>query len=263
MTLYDAAMVGVVIAGMVWGALRGITWQVASIASLVLGYAVAYPLSGELAPRFPGEPIVARALALLAVYVAVSGGVFLAAWLVRATLRRWKFEAFDRHLGMVLGGAEGALVGVVATLFVVSLAPGTRETILTSPSGRVVGGVLGAARPILPGEVRGMLSDFWGEGADVAIGEEWADDASSLGATLRGSGSRLGHAMVDALADELDRAGDPPGRRAAERSEDGSVLRGRFQEEKSRLGRAVADAVTRELEGASDGHDRGRTTRRR
>ena len=83
MTIYDAAMVGVVVAGMVWGALRGITWQLASIASLVLGYSVAYPLSGQLAHRFPGEPVVARALAMLAIYVGVSGGVFLVAWVVR------------------------------------------------------------------------------------------------------------------------------------------------------------------------------------
>src|SRR5436309_3525556 len=96
MTLYDAVMAGIVVAGMVWGAWRGITWQLASIASLVLGYGVAHPLSAELAPRFPGEPAVARALAMLAIYAAVSGGVFLLAWLVRAALRRLKFEAFDR-----------------------------------------------------------------------------------------------------------------------------------------------------------------------
>src|SRR5215212_6943688 len=105
MTPYDVAMVAVVGAGMLWGALRGITWQLASIASLVLGYAVAFPVSAELAGRFPGEPVVARGLALLVAYAGVAGGVFLVAWLVRSTLRRWKFEAFDRHLGMLLGGA--------------------------------------------------------------------------------------------------------------------------------------------------------------
>ena len=47
---------------------------------------------------------------MLVSYAAVSGGVFLVAWLIRATLRRWKFEAYDRHLGMILGGAMGNLV---------------------------------------------------------------------------------------------------------------------------------------------------------
>ena len=151
MTPYDALMIGVVVAGMVWGAIRGITWQVASLASLVLGYAVAYPVSGELASSMPGKPIVARALALLLSYVVVSGGIFGLAWLIRATLRRLKFEAYDRHLGMLLGGAEGALLGTVVTVFALSLAPSTRGPILESPTGRLLGVTLHQVEPIPAG----------------------------------------------------------------------------------------------------------------
>lgn len=173
MTLYDAAMVCVVLGGMVWGAWRGIVWQLASLASLVLGYAVAQTTSDDLAVHFPGDPVVARGLAMVVVYASVSGGVFLVAWLVRATLRRLKFEAFDRHLGMVLGGIEGALVGMVATLFVVSLAPQSREPIFNSPSGKVVGKVMNTLGPVLPSEARDVLKPFWdGEPAVVANDEE-------------------------------------------------------------------------------------------
>lgn len=161
MTYYDVVMAGLVVAGMVWGAWRGITWQVASIASLVLGYSVSHTLSGQLAPQLPGEPVVARALAMLVIYVAVSGGVFFAAWLVRTTLRKLQFEAFDRHLGMVLGGMEGALLGMVGTLFFVSLAPQTRGPIFASPTGKVVGQVMDTLGPVLPSEVRTALAPFW------------------------------------------------------------------------------------------------------
>jgi membrane protein required for colicin V production len=173
MTLYDAAMVGLILGGMVWGAWRGIVWQIASIASLVLGYTVAHTTSDDLASHFPGDPVVARGLAMLVVYAAVSGGVFLAAWLVRATLRRLKFEAYDRHLGMVLGGLEGALVGMVATLFIVSLAPQSRGPIFASPSGKVVGRVMGALGPVLPSEAREVLAPFWdGRAAVVEAGRK-------------------------------------------------------------------------------------------
>ena len=161
MTLYDAAMVGVVIGGMVWGAWRGIVWQLASIASLVLGYTVAHTASDGLAARFPGDPIVARGLAMVVIYACVSGGVFFAAWMIRATLRKLQFEAYDRHLGMVLGGVEGALVGMVVTLFVVSLAPTSRGPIFNSPSGKVVGTVMSALGPVLPSEARDVLKPFW------------------------------------------------------------------------------------------------------
>src|SRR4051794_24388373 len=233
MTIYDAAMIGVVVAGMVWGALRGITWQLASIASLVLGYSVAYPLSGGLADRFPGEPVVARALAMLAVYVAVSGGIFLAAWVVRATLRRWKFEAFDRHLGMILGGLEGALLGLVATLFVVSLAPRTREMILTSPTGTAVNRLLTALGPILPGEVRDVLTPLEPSAEPLTAASERVEpkpgprtdeapdakpDPATLGELYEEGRSRVGRAILDTAEQELQRA-RRPGTRTAGRPE--------------------------------------------
>ncbi len=189
MTLYDALMAGIVVAGMIWGAWRGITWQVASIASLVLGYMVAQPLSGRLAPQFPGEPAVARALAMIVIYAAVSGGVFLVAWIVRATLRRLKFEAFDRHLGMVLGGLEGLMVGLVITLFVVSLAPQTRGPIFASPTGQVVGQVMQAVGPALPGEVRAVLAPFWNPSVGLVTGDAEGLRAG-VGPGPRGPGRR-------------------------------------------------------------------------
>ncbi len=174
MTLYDAAVVGLVLAGMAWGAWRGITWQIASIASLVLGYTVAQTTSDDLAVHFPGEPVVARGLAMVVIYAAISGGVFFVAWMVRATLRRLKFEAFDRHLGMVLGGIEGGLIAIVATLFVVSLAPQSRGPIFNSPSGKLVGKIMAGLGPILPSEARAVLAPFWngGDPAEVASGPE-------------------------------------------------------------------------------------------
>jgi membrane protein required for colicin V production len=180
MTLYDAAMVALVLGGMAWGAWRGIIWQVASIASLVLGYTVAHTTSDDLAPHFPGDPVVARGLAMLVVYAAVSGGIFAAARMLRATLRRLKFEAYDRHLGMVLGGLEGALARLVATLFVVSLAPRSRGPIFASPSGKVVGRVMNTLGPVLPAEAREVLAPFWADRAAVAGRDRDGDDGDEI-----------------------------------------------------------------------------------
>lgn len=241
MTAYDAAMAVVVVLGMVWGAWRGITWQVASLASLVVGYLVAAPLSAEIAPHLPGEPIVARALAMLAVYAAVSGGIFLAAWAVRTTLRRLKFEAYDRHLGMVLGGLEGALVGVVVTFFVVSLAPESRGPIFASPTGRLVGRAMDAVGPALPGEVRDVLGPFW-SAAEVA--ETEARPAERTPAAGRDRDDPAG------LREELAGLGRSAGR-ALERSiESGeaSGLRDLIGEGRDRLGRAAGRAVDDQLQ---------------
>lgn len=219
MTIYDAAMAAVLVAGMVWGAWRGITWQIASMASLVLGYLVAHPVSGQIATHFPGPPIVARAVAMLAVYAAVSAGVFLAAWLVRATLRQLKFEAFDRHLGMVLGGLEGMIVGLVVTFFTVSLAPQSREPIFSSTTGRLVGRLMDAVGPALPGEVRDELAPFWSQDGGVLtagksdatsskLTSSAADQASgSLQDLLEAGEKRVEKAVIETAKEELKRSG--------------------------------------------------------
>src|SRR3954463_14130456 len=102
LTIYDAVMAGVVVAGMIWGAWRGVTWQLASISSLILGYIASHQLSPQLAPRFGSDPMISRSLAMMVIYAVVSGGVFLVAWIFRSIIRRMKFEAFDRHLGLML-----------------------------------------------------------------------------------------------------------------------------------------------------------------
>lgn len=175
MTIYDGAMIGIVLLGMIWGAWRGITWQLASIASLILGYLVGFPLSAQLAPHFPGEPIVARSLALLASYAGVSGAIFLAAWVVRETLRQWRFEAYDRHLGMVLGGLEGAVIGLAVTLFVVSFAPSTRTPIFSSRAGHVVSWTLDSFGPALPAEIRKELEPVWAQVDGTAPASTFAE----------------------------------------------------------------------------------------
>jgi uncharacterized membrane protein required for colicin V production len=226
MTPYDFAMVGIVIAGMIWGAIKGITWQIASIASLVLGYSVAMPLSAQLAPKFPGEPVVARGLALLAVYVAVSGGVFVVAWLIRATLRQWKFEDFDRHLGMILGGLEGALLGLVATIIVVSVSPSARHSIMTSYTGKVVGTILNTAQPALPTEVRTVLAKYWDPAAEEST-----------------------------VADRDPAPSEPPKGDGSVKPTDGSILRGTLQKEGARIGQEVADAIEDKIGASSDSPD--------
>ncbi|WP_169973664.1 CvpA family protein [Tautonia rosea] len=230
MTPYDMAMVAVIVAGMIWGAWRGITWQLASILSLGLGYAVAVPVSAQLAPQFPGQPIVARALAMLVLYVAVSAGVFGVAWSIRATLRRLKFEAYDRHLGMLLGGIEGAILGIVATVFVVSLAPQSRTPILTSRAGQAVDHTLKLAQPALPDELRTILQPYWdaldrGTPQDVMPNWEMATDASQ---------DQPGREVL-----RLDPKSDP------------DLLRSMFDRAGAEAGKAFADQLQGDWSGAS------------
>lgn len=219
MTPYDAVMVGLVLAGMIWGAIRGMTWQVASIASLVLAYFFARQVSAYIVPYIPGDPLVKRAGSMLAAYVLMSVGVYFVAWTVRATLKKMKFEAYDRHLGMLLGGLEGSLLGVVGTMFVVSLAPAMREPIFSSASGRAVAHIMDSAGPALPAEIRDAITPFLAHVKDtehspatqVATPDQdpqTPTDGPSLRDLARRARARIGKAAGNAVQSEVDQLGD-------------------------------------------------------
>ncbi len=253
MTPYDGAMAGVIFAGMIWGAFKGITWQVASIASLVLGYTVAHQFSGQLAPHLPGEPIVAQSLAMILIYAATSGGIFVVAWLIRAILAKLKFEAFDRHLGMLLGGIEGTLLGLVVTLFVVSLAPQTREPIFASPSGKAVGWLMANVGPVLPEQARGVLGPFLNGNAPTA-------DSSSVADNVTPPPARKVLVEVPGKT----RAGapsKPPTIDSSAQTASGS-LGDLFKEEEARLSKAVSDGAANGFKQAVGGMTSGPVERR-
>ena len=209
MTTYDAVMVIVVVLGMVRGAWRGFTWQMASITSLVLGYTAAHTMSARIAFYLPGEPEVQRMLAMSVVYIAVSGGIFGIAWMIRGTLRKLKFEAFDRHLGMLLGGLEGVSVGMLATMFVVSLAPATRQPIFSSTTGRVVGTVMNNLGPVLPVEVRKVLAPHWdGSFSEAVAAHDANEDAIGTDDPAGTSGGIAASSKLPALH-EVEADGGP------------------------------------------------------
>jgi hypothetical protein len=142
---------------------------------------VSHQASAQFAPYFPGEPEVARSLAMATVYVAVSASVFGLARLIRGVLHKLKFEAYDRHLGMLLGGSEAACLGMVVTMFLVSLAPATRQPIFSSPTGRVVGTVMNNLGPVLPDEVRKVLAPHWDASSSLVADNVGTEPSSELG----------------------------------------------------------------------------------
>ncbi|OJW12388.1 MAG: hypothetical protein BGO49_21280 [Planctomycetales bacterium 71-10] len=249
MTIYDGVMAAVLIAAMIRGAWRGITWQLASIGSLVLGYLFSYPVSAVIAPRLPGTPEAARAMSMAAAYVVVSSAVFGVAWMVRNTIRKLKFDAFDRHLGMMLGGVEGVAVGILGTMLVVSVSPSARTPIFTSTSGKVVNTIVGFVGPILPGEIRTALAPYWPKDAAAIAAGEPAPAADVAEATPAETPARpapsaiasRASARLDAqvgpvagdVADDAEPAAEAPALPSARQVMDGLVDHGRKKAEQA------------------------------
>lgn len=158
-TVYDGLMLLIVLVAVVQGAWRGMAWQLAPIASLVIGYIVSYPMSPQLAPYF-GKPPLNRLWAMIAIYLMVSMAVYMVARSIRHSLEKMKLVEFDRHLGAILGGVKGVLFTVVLTLGLVTVSDQAREIILKSESSTIAARLMNTISPILPTQLNDLVAPY-------------------------------------------------------------------------------------------------------
>ena len=104
---FDLLIVGILIYAVWKGASKGVVWQLAAIAALVLCFAFAESLSLQLAPLINVKPPLNRWIAMLVIYIAFSFISFTLARSLKTAIDSLKFNEFDRHLGAVLGLLKG------------------------------------------------------------------------------------------------------------------------------------------------------------
>src|SRR5580698_4690387 len=110
MDLYDIFMLVVLAAATLFGAWKGVAWQLASLTSLAASYLVALRWSESIA-HFFGEPPTPwnRFVAMLVLYAACSLVIWSLFRLVSSWINRVHLRDFDHQLGAVLGAAKGVL----------------------------------------------------------------------------------------------------------------------------------------------------------
>ncbi|SRR6056297_2761484 len=161
METYDIVMLVVLVAAGVFGAIKGFAWQVASIASIVFSYFVAYRFREPLSRSIVAEPPWDKFLAMLILFVGTSLVVWVAFNMVRKTIDRLKLKEFDRQIGALFGLFKGALYCTLITLFAVTLMGETvRSEIVASKSGRFIARHLGGSESIIPPEIHGFLRPY-------------------------------------------------------------------------------------------------------
>ncbi|HUQ69442.1 MAG TPA: CvpA family protein [Planctomycetaceae bacterium] len=159
MTMYDALMLLIVIVAVMQGAWRGMVWQIAPIASLILGYIVATPMSVTAAQYF-GAPPLNRLWAMLAIYAVVSMAVYLFVRSLRESLERMKLVEFDRHLGGLLGAVKGVLFTVALTIGLITISDDARDIILKSESVTIAARIMNTISPILPDQLNNLVKPY-------------------------------------------------------------------------------------------------------
>ncbi len=157
---YDIFMLIVLVGAAVFGAWKGMAWQLASIASVLLSAIVAMRFSGLLAPSLSAEEPWNQFLAMGVLFVGTSLGVWIAFRFVAKVIDRVKLKEFDRQMGALFGTAKGVLYCLILTFFAVTLSEGTRQRVLASRSGYYAAVLVQKGTPLMPEKVRNTLGKY-------------------------------------------------------------------------------------------------------
>lgn len=160
MEIYDICMILVLLGATIFGAVKGMAWQVASLASLVLSYFVALRFSAELAPRFGEQAPLNRFIAMFVLYMGTSLTIWLVFRMVARVINRVRLREFDRQMGALFGAAKGVLLCVAITFFAVTLSERARSAVLQSRSGVVIARLLDRAEGVMPRELHEVLDPY-------------------------------------------------------------------------------------------------------
>ena len=163
MQTYDIIMLLVLVSATLFGFFKGMAWQIASLASLVLSYFVALRFADELAPTFEGvaPPPLNKFVAMLVIYMVTSIAIWMVFRVVRRFIDKVKLEYFDRQMGAIFGFAKGVGFCVAITFFAVSLVPQTqKEAILASNAGHYIVALLDKTHTVVPPELHDVVSPY-------------------------------------------------------------------------------------------------------
>lgn len=157
---YDFLMLAVIVLSTVFGAWKGMAWQLAAVASLLLSAAVAVRLGDPLMAYIDLAPPWNRCVAMVALFLATSLAVWLLFRVVSGIIDRVRLKEFDRQIGALLGAAKGVLWCAVITFVMVVFVESSRPKVLRTYSGYYTARLIQQASPVLPPEIAEVLDRY-------------------------------------------------------------------------------------------------------
>lgn len=186
MKMFDLIVLGILAFTTIRGAMKGIVWQLAAIAALVLCFVFAAPLSAIVAPVIGIEPPLGRWVAMLVIYLGFSFVCFAAARGLRGMIERMKFEEYDRHVGALFGFIKGAVFCLVLMFFLVTISESAGNAIRGTMSGRAAAVIMDRLHPVMSkgfhDAVEPYIHRLDGDGLDLQYGDHHheVDDAGGV-----------------------------------------------------------------------------------
>lgn len=157
---YDVFVVAVLIVCMVRGAMRGMIWQLAGIAGLVLCLVFAETIAAAIGPHVGLAEPLNHWVVMFAAYLVFSFLSFGVARLFHGWIEKAQMTEFNRHLGAVFGLVKGVAICLVLTFFIVTLSPNMRTMLQHSRSGYAAAVIMDRLHPVMPEKLHHALEDY-------------------------------------------------------------------------------------------------------
>jgi len=158
---YDLIMLAVLGFATIFGFWKGLAWQIASLASLVVSYFVALRFADQVAPMISPHAPWNKFVAMLVIYAAASLVIWMLFRIVAGAIDRVRLNEFDRQMGALVGFAKGVLLCIGITFFAVTLVgQPQRERIIASRSGKYIVQILDKADAVAPPEVHDVIGPY-------------------------------------------------------------------------------------------------------
>ena len=157
---FDLIVAAILIIATIRGAMKGLVWQLAWIAAIVLGFAFSEIVSLHVAPLLDIQPPMNRWVAMFGLYLVATLVSFGIAWRVRDSIEKWKMEALDTKLGAAFGLVKGVVICMVGIFFLVTLSGPARDVALNSYSGYGAGVAMEELHDYMPPELHDVLHPY-------------------------------------------------------------------------------------------------------
>lgn len=158
MPAYDVIMLIVLTSATIFGAIKGFAWQIASLASILVSYLVAYYFRLDVAKMINAQPPWNLFIAMLVLYSGTSFVIWMVFRLISGTIDKVKLKDFDRHMGALFGFGKGVVFCLLITMFAMTLlGPAKQQAICSSKSGFYLSKILSGAKGIFPREIDDVI----------------------------------------------------------------------------------------------------------
>jgi uncharacterized membrane protein required for colicin V production len=156
---YDIAVLGVLVFCMARGAAKGLIWQLATIAGIVLCLMFAETFSAIVGPHVSLQPPLNEWVTMFGAYLFFSFIGFGAARMLTRGIEEAGLKEYNAHLGAVFGLFKGFVLCLVLTFFLATLDT-THQVIRNSRSGYYAALTMRKIHPIMPARLNEALNRY-------------------------------------------------------------------------------------------------------